>query len=124
LDHIEVGSIFMSTIGTLGPIVIGAIIGGVIGGTFGSPFGGIAGTIIGGFIGAALQFGSNFVFEDESSSMWTWLSASFVSASENVPWYIPFFGGPNADLVYLLVYINELRVGNTWFVNNNGLSGP
>jgi|SRR5580658_2185099 hypothetical protein len=123
LYHIDFGSIFMSSLGSAGPIIIGAAIGAVIGGTFGNLPGAIAGAVIGTIITAAGVWYQGVTYYDEQSTMWVWLNTGFISAAQNVPWWVSFWGAV-AIAGYLSLYISEVRVGNTWFLNNQGLSGP
>jgi hypothetical protein len=123
LWHIQLGTNTVALLNNIGPIGVGAILGAALGAYFGGPYGAAAGAAIGMILGALGAYFANAQFESETGSWWAWLNTGFLTAMENVPWYV-YALGPTTVALWLIQYLTELRVGNTWFVNQAGISGP
>jgi hypothetical protein len=123
LLHNQIGSVYVGSIGQLGPVIVGAVIGAFLGLTFGGPWGALAGAIIGAVVSAVLVFTVGVTYQDESGAIWFWINNGFATAMNNVPWYV-YLSGPAGVALYLNGHLNELRIGNTWYINANHLTGP
>jgi hypothetical protein len=122
LKHIQMGSTWVSSFGSFTPVVIGILIGAAIG-SVGGGWSAVAGAIIGAAVTAVSTYAFNVQYQDEANAIWFWINNGFYNALNNVPWYVAI-GGPAAVYFYLSLQLSELRIGNTWFINQNGMTGP
>ena len=123
LVHYQMGSFFVSTIATIGPIGIGAAIGALIGAMVGGALGAVVGAAIGVTIGAVLAYVEHVIYVDGQGAIWWWANLGFWHSISNIPWYI-WFGGATAVAAWLWSQVSFWRVGDYTFINNIGLSNP
>ena len=117
------GSFFVSTIATIGPIGIVAAIGALIGAMVGGALGAVVGALIGVTMGAELAYVENVIYVDGQGAFWWWANLGFWHSISNIPWYL-WFGGATAVAAWLWSLVSYWRVGGYTFINNIGLSNP
>lgn len=88
LVRYQMGSSFVSTIATIGPIGIVAAIGALIGAMVGGALGAVVGALIGVTMGAELAYVENVIYVDGQGALWWWANLGFWHSISNIPWYL------------------------------------
>lgn len=129
LYHIQLGSLYVGFSAGLSNVMVGILIGALIGvaagAASGSPVTSLIGGAIGGLIGAVVTYVANVIWDDESQAIWLWVNQAFYNTIYS-PYVLGLYYvfGPGATALYVMSTLSDLRVGNTWFQNNDGISGP
>ena len=82
------GSFFVSTIATIGPIGIVAASKALIGAMVGGALGAVVGALIGVTMGAELAYVENVIYVDGQGALWWWANLGFWHSISNIPRYL------------------------------------